>query len=149
MKPGMDWHYDIQHIAAQTRLLRTLEPKEKIVLVCAEAPGLSWPSFRKNVPDANAKIGKLVEDWRAQFGARTAKSRSPATAAAAVLISASSNQRRKSPHYIDRIAFLDSNYAFDATLHAEKLVKWLNGNETAGSWSSATTIAKSRSTAKK
>ena len=58
MKPGLDWHYDIQHIAAQIRLLRTLEPNERIVLVCAEAPGLSWPSFRKNVPDANAKIGQ-------------------------------------------------------------------------------------------
>src|SRR5262245_15067703 len=23
MKPGLDWHYDIQHIAAQTRLLRS------------------------------------------------------------------------------------------------------------------------------
>src|SRR4051812_10808145 len=34
LKPGMDWHYDIQHVAAQVRLLRTLLPKERIVLIC-------------------------------------------------------------------------------------------------------------------
>jgi len=31
MKPGLDWHYDIQHVAAQIRLLRTLTPNERIV----------------------------------------------------------------------------------------------------------------------
>ena len=48
MKPDLDWHYDGQHVAAQVRLLRTLEPNERIVLVGAEAPGLTWPSFRSN-----------------------------------------------------------------------------------------------------
>src|SRR5882757_7051465 len=37
-KPGRDWHYDGQHIAAQVRLLRTLKPNERIVLITAEAP---------------------------------------------------------------------------------------------------------------
>ena len=48
MTEGLDWHYDIQHIAAQMRLLRTLVPDERIVLVCVEAPGLSWPNWRAN-----------------------------------------------------------------------------------------------------
>src|SRR6478609_6391377 len=68
LTPGLDWHYDIQHIAAQVRLLRTLMPDEQIVLVCAEAPGLSWPSYRKNTKDANTKIGRLLEFWREEYG---------------------------------------------------------------------------------
>jgi len=32
------------------------------------------------------------------------------------------------PDYIDRIAFLDSNYAFADDLHAKKLISWLKGN---------------------
>jgi hypothetical protein len=28
MKPGDDWHFDIQHIAAQTRLVRNLDKKK-------------------------------------------------------------------------------------------------------------------------
>jgi hypothetical protein len=129
MKPGMDWHYDIQHIAAQTRLLRTLEPRERIVLVCAEAPGLSWPSFRKNVPDANAKIGKLVEEWRAQFGEPDCKVTLTGHSGGGSFDFGVIESAPEIPAYIDRIAFLDSNYAFDATLHAEKLAKWLNGNK--------------------
>ena len=45
MTEGLDWHYDIQHVAAQVRLLRTITPDERIVLVCAEAGGLSWPTL--------------------------------------------------------------------------------------------------------
>jgi hypothetical protein len=33
------------------------------------------------------------------------------------------------PAYIDRIAFLDANYAFDAELHAEKFRRWLTGDD--------------------
>src|SRR6476661_8398128 len=52
MKPGLDWHYDIQHVAAQIRLLRKLMPGERIVLVCPEGPGHAWSQFRKAHPDA-------------------------------------------------------------------------------------------------
>src|SRR4051794_24868067 len=68
MRDGLDWHYDIQHVAAQIRLLRTLMPSERIVLVCPEGPGLSWAPFRKAHPDANARIAKLVDKWRTEFG---------------------------------------------------------------------------------
>ena len=33
------------------------------------------------------------------------------------------------PAYIDRIAFLDSNYSFDEALHAKKLEVWLGGDQ--------------------
>ena len=32
MAEGLDWHYDIQHVAAQVRLLATTVPDERIVL---------------------------------------------------------------------------------------------------------------------
>ncbi len=129
MKEGMDWHYDIQHIAAQTRLLRTLEPIERIVLVCAEAPGLSWPSFRKNVPDANAKIGQLVESWRQQFGTKDTKVTLTGHSGGGSFMSGVIESADQIPAYIDRIAFLDANYSFDAALHAKKIEDWLNGNK--------------------
>src|SRR5947208_834626 len=61
MKPSLHWRYDIQHVAAQIRLLRTLAPDERIVIICAEAPGLSWYSFRTAHKDANSIIHALVE----------------------------------------------------------------------------------------
>jgi hypothetical protein len=129
MKPGMDWHYDIQHIAAQTRLLRTLDPKEKIVLVCAEAPGLSWPSFRKSVPDADTKIGELVDEWREEFGESDCKVTLTGHSGGGSFDFGVIESTSEIPAYIDRIAFLDSNYAFEAARHAKKLEKWLDDNK--------------------
>lgn len=128
MKPGMDWHYDIQHIAAQTRLLRELEPEERIVLICAEAPRLSWPSFRKN-KDANATIGKLVDSWRKQFGTPDCKVTLTGHSGGGSFDFGVIESADNIPDYIDRIAFLDSNYAFDAALHAKKFEQWLNGDK--------------------
>ncbi|MFO0787985.1 MAG: hypothetical protein U0805_00910 [Pirellulales bacterium] len=128
MKPGMDWHYDIQHIAAQTRLLRMLFPNERIVLVCAEAPGLSWPSFRKNVPAANAKIGKLVDDWREQFGTADTKVLLTGHSGGGSFMFGTIEAADEIPAYIDRIAFLDANYSFDAAKHASKIESWLKAD---------------------
>lgn len=128
-KPGLDWHYDIQHVAAQVRFLRTLMPNERIVFVCPEGPGLNWSSFRKAHSDANARMGQLVDHWRKKFG----------TDDAHVLLTGHSNggsfifgvidASDEIPAYIDRIAFLDANYNFDATQHAGKLERWLKADD--------------------
>src|SRR5262249_27129136 len=44
---GLDWHFDIQHVAAQVRRVRELRPNENYVLACIEAEGLSWPTWRR------------------------------------------------------------------------------------------------------
>src|SRR4051794_22403035 len=48
--PGLDWHYDIQHIAAQTRRLRELDRTENIVIAYVEAGEKSWPTWRSHHP---------------------------------------------------------------------------------------------------
>jgi hypothetical protein len=129
MSEGLDWHYDIQHVAAQVRLLRTLIPDERIVLVCAEAPKLSWPNFRGNVPEANAKIGAMVDDWRRQFGTTDAKVTLTGHSGGGAFMFGVIDAGDAIPDYIDRIAFLDANYSFDASLHAAKLERWLKGDD--------------------
>ena len=51
MQPGDDWHFNIQHVAAQTRFLRSEQPDRNIVLILLEAKGLNWPSWRKSNSD--------------------------------------------------------------------------------------------------
>ncbi len=128
MKPGLGWHYDIQHVAAQTRLLRTLFPDEQIVLVCAEAPGLSWPAFRKNVSDPNEKIAKLVEAWRKEYGTKDCKVTLTGHSGGGAFILGTIEGSKEIPAYIERIAFLDANYSFDAGLHAKKFEDWLRAD---------------------
>lgn len=129
MSEGLDWHYDIQHVAAQVRLLRTLVPEERIVLVCTEAPGLTWPNFRKNVADANAKIRTMVDDWRKQFGTKNAKVTLTGHSGGGAFMFGVIDADDDIPNYIDRIAFLDANYSFDAALHAAKIERWLDGDD--------------------
>jgi hypothetical protein len=129
MTAGLDWHYDIQHVAAQTRLLRTLFPNERIVLVLAEAGGLSWPSWRKTVPDANAKIGQLVDEWRRRFGGDNAKVTITGHSGGGSFDFGFIEANDAIPDYVDQIVFLDSNYSFDAAQHAAKFENWLKSND--------------------
>ena len=125
---GLDWHYDIQHVAAQVRLLRTLEPRERIVLVCVEAAGLSWPNWRATQPDANARIGRMVDEWRRRFGTEDAKITLTGHSGGGSFMFGEIEAADDIPACIDRTAFLDANYSFDAKLHATKFRDWLTGD---------------------
>jgi hypothetical protein len=125
---GMDWHYNIQHVAAQVRLLRTLLPDERIVLVCAEAKGLSWPTWRASHPDANQTIARLLEDWRVGYGGPNARLTLTGHSGGGSFKFGVIEAGDEIPATIDRIAFLDSNYNFDAAQHAAKFTRWLRGD---------------------
>jgi hypothetical protein len=128
MTPGLDWHYDIQHVAAQVRMLRGLNPDERLVLVCAEAGGLSWPTWRSGRADANQRIRQLLDDWRTRFGDDEARVTLTGHSGGGSFIFGVIEGGDDIPAYIDRIAILDANYAFDGVKHADKLVRWLNGD---------------------
>src|SRR5262249_43196649 len=61
MADGTDWHFDIQHVAAQIRRLREVTPGENVALVVVEAEGLSFPAWRQRHPDNSAIIRRVVE----------------------------------------------------------------------------------------
>jgi hypothetical protein len=126
---GLDWHYDIQHVLAQTRLLRTLLPEERLTLVCAEAGGLSWPTWRGSRADGNARIGAFADQWRREFGGDDALVTLTGHSGGGSFIFGAIEAFDEIPAWIDRIAILDANYAFDAAKHGGKLVRWLQGDE--------------------
>ena len=126
---GLDWHYDIQHVLAQTRLLRTLTPEEPLTLVCAEAGGLSWPTWRTSRADGNARIGAFADEWRRKFGGEDAIVTLTGHSGGGSFIFGVIEAFDEIPAWIDRIAILDANYAFDAAKHGDKLVRWLQGDE--------------------
>ena len=66
---GMDWHYDIQHIGAQTRALRARGMSNAIVAYL-EADTKSWPEWRRvrGYENANARIVAMVDRVRAALG---------------------------------------------------------------------------------
>jgi hypothetical protein len=127
---GMDWHFDIQHIAAQTRKLRQLDTSRNIILACVEAHSegkfLSWPLWRKERKDNGHQIRLLVNEI-----ARKCRL-APSTIALAGHSGGGSflfgfiNGAADIADNVSRIAFLDANYAYtDEEHHGEKLQRWL------------------------
>ena len=106
-------------------------PDERIVLVCAEAHGLSWPNLRRTRAGCEcqdcADGGRVATTVWNDDTKVTLTGHSGGGSFMFGVIEASD----EIPNYIDRIAFLDANYSFDAALHAAKLERWLNGDDIA------------------
>ena len=124
LKPGEDWHYDIQHIGAQTRFLRELIPDRSIVVAYLENDLKSWPAWRKRygdkmIPDVIVRVRNIFADHPADMVLS-------GHSGGGSFIFGYLNAVEKIPDDVVRIAFLDSNYAYERVLgHEEKLVRWL------------------------
>jgi hypothetical protein len=126
LAPGMDWHFDIQHIAAQTRALRARGMAQAVVAYL-EADTKSWPEWRRRqgYPSANAKLPGIVDSIVGAIGrpsqlSITLTGHSGGGSFMFGLIEAAASL----PADIDRVAFLDANYNFEPA-HGDKLADWL------------------------
>jgi hypothetical protein len=131
MQPGDDWHFDIQHIDGQTRRLREVNKEETVIVAYLEAPGRSWPTWRRENADSGKRIVALLDELRALAN--------PTGRPMRVLLTGHSgggsltfgylNEVESIAPDMDRIAFLDSNYGYDeAEGHGAKLQQWLRRN---------------------
>ena len=129
MAEGIDWHYDIQHIGAQTRALRARGLPQAIV-VYLEADTKSWPEWRRvrGYDKANARIVEIVDQIRTAVGnPPDLKVTLTGHSGGGSFMFGFIEGQDSLPSWLERIAFLDANYNFDYK-HGEKLVKWLRQN---------------------
>lgn len=125
-----DWRMDIQHVGAQIRLLRSIDTGRYIVVAVIEADGKSWPAWRAKHAENSKIILGIVDRLRAE--AKTGD-----TLPTVILTGHSGggsftfgflNGIDAIPDFVERIALLDSNYAYtDEQKHGDKLIAWLNG----------------------
>jgi hypothetical protein len=126
---GLDWHFDIQHVAAQCRRLREVSPGENIVVACLEPEGLSWPSWRRTTADISTRIHTIVEGLRDLVPGTPVRVTLTGHSGGGSFVFGFLNSAGAIPDYVERIAFLDSNYAYaDAEKHADKLLTWLKAD---------------------
>src|SRR5258706_12139998 len=59
---GEDWHFDIQHIGAQTRALRATMTDRNIVVAYLETDQKSWPAWRAAHVGNGPQILRIVEE---------------------------------------------------------------------------------------
>src|SRR5207249_1155938 len=110
LEPGMDWHYGIQHIAAQTRKLRSVDGGRNIVIACCEASGLSWPAWRKARSDNPALIRKLVGEI--SDSVKPDRIALVAHSGGGSFITGFINGGSEIPANVETVAYLDANYSY-------------------------------------
>ncbi len=130
IKPGEDWHFDIQHIGAQTRWLRQVITNRTLVVAYLEAGQKSWPAWRKAHGDH--AIVDVMNSVRRLCSASQTEVVLASHSGGGSLIFGYLNAVAAIPNEVKRIAFLDSNYGYDAKLHANKLKDWLGASSEHG-----------------
>lgn len=124
MKEGDDWHFDIQHIRAQTKFIRNKLTNDAIVVAYLENSFKSWPSWKSKHEDYLSVTQDIVD---------TLYSLIPSQKKVIYLASHSGGGRfifdyldgvKVIPGYVKRISFLDSDYGYDSS-YLLKLKKWL------------------------
>lgn len=127
MLVGDDWHFDIQHIAAQTRYVRQLDKKNNYIIVYAMAAKKSWPAWKRSIPDSIFIIKNIVDSISRMFKNYQPEIILNGHSGGGSLIFGYLDAVENIPPQVKRIAFLDSDYGYEEK-HAVKFAGWLKNN---------------------
>jgi hypothetical protein len=128
MVPDLDWHYDIQHIAAQTRFLRSLLSHINVTVAYLETKEKSWPAWRQKRPSDASDIARIVEFIRFETGNPNSLILSGHSGGGS-FITGFINAFDSIPSFVSRICYLDANYSYTDSLdHGKKLYHWLKSD---------------------
>jgi hypothetical protein len=126
--PGEDWHFDIQHIGAQTRWLRTRQLDANLVVAYLECSEGSWVLWRRKHSTDTHRIPEIIKALRGRF-TQPVKLVLTGHSAGGAFTFGWLDAIERIPDAVERIAFLDSNYAYDTALgHGAKLADWLEAS---------------------
>jgi len=129
MKEGDDWHFDIQHIGAQTRFLRVVLKDQTVVVAYLENSRKSWPAWNANTPDYKEQVRQIVSDVTGIFAAWNPQIVLNGHSGGGRFIFSYLDAFENIPENIVRISFLDSNYGWEDTIYGPKLVRWLKSGK--------------------
>ena len=128
MEDGDDWHFDIQHIGAQTRFLRNQQNDINYVTVYLENNLLSWPSWKAKYSNHAEIVKNIVKDIRDIFGKYENSVVLTGHSGGGRFIFSFMDAYTEIPSFIKRISFLDSNYGYEEK-YGKKIINWLNSSE--------------------
>lgn len=126
IKEGDDWHFDIQHIAAQTRCIRNLDKKNNYIVAYLANEQKSWPAWKRATPGSITLIKGLVDSLTTMFKNLQPKIFLNGHSGGGSFIFGYLDAVENIPVKIERISFLDSDYGYEDSLHTKKLTTWLN-----------------------
>lgn len=135
MEPGDDWHYDIQHIRAQTEFIRAADIAKHYVVAYLQASMKAWTGHAAKYNGENGAENSYMLYPRLVDTLEQIVEKGVGRAVQELVLSSHSGGGRFMFNYISgvkeipckvsRLSFIDSNYGFEDSLHTAKLVKWL------------------------
>lgn len=125
MQPGDDWHFDIQHISAQTAFIRQQDATNNYVVIYLENDFKSWPLWKQKHPDFTTLIPRLVDSLTGLFTGRRKWVYLNGHSGGGSFIFGYLSGMHKIPGQVKRISFLDSNYGYDSS-YFPLLKQWLS-----------------------
>jgi hypothetical protein len=128
MHAGDDWHFDIQHIRAQTAFIRS-RLKQNITVAYLENSFRSWPLWKQNHADYSLRIKKMVDTLIGMMPKNTTLYLNGHSGGGSFIFGYLQSIAAI-PGYVQRISFLDSNYGYDSS-YTGKIRNWLQQNKKA------------------
>ena len=129
LKDSDDWHHNIQHIGAQTRFLRKVLNNQTVVVVYLEAKQKSWPLWKKDNPNYLQETKSIVDNITAMFFPWNPHVVLNGHSGGGRFIFSYLEAVGNIPGTVERIAFLDSAYGYEDSIHGPELVKWLKSGK--------------------
>jgi hypothetical protein len=124
MQSGDDWHFDIQHIRAQTKFIREQIEDKNFVVIYLENNYKSWPTWKQKHPDFKKEIPHLVDSLAGLINAKHKVIYLNGHSGGGSFIFGYLAGVQQIPSSIKRISFLDSDYNYDSSYYS-KFKNWL------------------------
>ena len=129
LQEGDDWHYDIQHIGAQTRFLRQVISDRTVVVAYLENQRKSWPAWSTSTSGPEEQVKRTVEEITAIFAPWRPELVLNGHSGGGRFIFNYLDAHDRIPGHVVRIAFLDSNYGWEDERYGPKIVTWLQSGK--------------------
>jgi hypothetical protein len=130
LQEGEDWHYDIQHIRAQTRFVRAQWKRHNVVVAYLENKYKSWPQWKTQHTDFKEQVQHITDSVSGLVKAERKHIYLNGHSGGGRFVFSYLDGVDTIPAAVQRISFLDSDYGYDST-YTGKLVNWLQQNKTA------------------
>lgn len=124
MMPGDDWHFDIQHIAAQTKFIRQQLTNKNFIVIYLENSYKSWPAWKQKHSDFKMLIPHLVDSLSELISKKQTAIYLNGHSGGGSFIFGYLAGVEHIPKKIKRISFLDSDYGYDSSYYP-KFKNWL------------------------
>jgi hypothetical protein len=129
MNAGDDWHYDIQQIAAQTRYVRTIMNDYNVIVAYMANELKSWPAWKRDRKDGPQEISRIVDSISGMFQPLHPEIMLNSHSGGGSFIFGYIDAVKTIPDQVSRIAFIDSEYGYEDSMHTDKLVRWLRSSK--------------------